>query len=328
MRNRHGHPNALAKDLKGETETRDDCPESVDDRQPVDGYRFRCINRVYEHNAVIAFIDLLGTKRLYKDRLPPARQAEKIFDSLIWRFDYKFDKHFSTTEQSSFDVSIFADSIVASMRRKAPRVDRLLEFLLEYQEDLVVNCSLPSRAVLTKDSFFSFKISDASRHSILGSPHTSIALCGGKGIVLAHECLKGLPIGVYVSPQVQSELSNEQRARIVPVGHVDGYLDLSFIKVRGGLEKYLPHETMVLLREQPGASGADVEASIQRAFQVPVNAGPIAQRLNLDRPQSEVLRPAVQPDEPYVNDKWMQWILAHLGKQDEIVRGAKECGTS
>ena len=302
----------------GENFMRNDCPEDADDRQSVEGWRYKCVKRVYE-DALIAFIDLLGTRSLYEGPLPTEEQAKKLFNNLIWRFDVKFGPCFqSRATQLSFDISIFADSIVISERKKIPNgVEQILEFLLEYQKDLLVNYSVPSRAILARDYFFSFKFSGISDQSILGSPHTSISLCGGRGIKVANDCLKGLPIGVYVTPQIKSELTIEQQARVVPVR--SDCPELLFIKMKDDIQDYLPPETLTLLREKPDASPVEIMESIKAAFQNEKPTPALMRDLKFPK-RWEFLRSAVQI---IVNAKWEQWILAHLGKQDQIVRTDK-----
>jgi len=298
-----------------------DCAQTNDDRLSVDGWRLDYTRRVCEDDAIIAFIDLLGTKSLYEGPLPSRDQAEKIFSSLINKFDIKFGEHFNSKAiQQSFDISIFADSIVVSVRMSIPKsIERLVEFLLEYQEDLLVNdLFLPSRAVLTRDSFFSFKISKASEESILGSPNTSISLCGGKGIKSAHDCFKGLPIGVYVTRRAEPELTAEQQKRIVSVRHTDKYPDLSFIKMRRDIKDYLPPETLVLLSEKPEANQEEIIDSIKRALGSQDAAKGTTWYTSLLQ-RWEFLTSGVQ-DEDIFRAKWTPWLLAHLGKQDEIVR--------
>ena len=297
-----------------------DCAESADGRQPAIGWRFNVVKRVHENEALIAFIDLLGTRSLYGGPLPAEDQAKQVFRNLVRRLDIKFCDCFDAQEiQHSFDVSIFADSIVICPRRKIPNIaEQLVEFLLAYQQDLWVNCRSPSRAVLTRDSFFSFKITDTSEESILGSPNTSVSLCGGRGIISAHNCLEGLPIGVYVARDVEPDLTTEQRARTVPVKPPDEYPTLYFIKRREGIDDWLPSETSHLLNERPDASCRDIIDSMKDALGQQDASGRRVRTLGLTWVW-DVLRPAVE-DEHAFDDKWAPWVLVHLGKQSEIVR--------
>ena len=131
---------------------------AIDHTLPIDGWRFNYIKRVYDNEAIVAFIDLLGTKQFYCGQLPSEDQAKSIFNSLIYRFANVFDNYFKTnTIRKHFDISIFGDSIVISMRIKnEPLIEQLLEFLLEFQFDLLINGYIASRAVLTKRFFFLF----------------------------------------------------------------------------------------------------------------------------------------------------------------------------
>lgn len=302
---------------------RQDCAEGADGRQSATGWRFNVVRRVYADEAIIAFIDLLGTHKLYEGSLPIENQAETLFGNLIHRLDIKFCECFSTQEiQQHFDVSIFGDSVVISPRKKTEKVvERLVEFLLEYQLDLLVNGSSPSRAILIKDSFFSFKITGASEQSILGSQYTTVSLCGGKRIVSLHDkCLPGLPIGVYVDRRIERELNTEQRARIVPVRHTDEHADLSFVKTSRGIEDYLPPETSDLLNKRPDIGVSELLSSMKAALQDQDTSTRFASTLGL-RQKWDVLRSYVEDQEAF--NKWAPWVLANVGKLSEITRCKK-----
>jgi hypothetical protein len=257
------------------------------------GYRFAIVKRVCDNEALIAFIDLLGTRKLYESPLIE-KQAQKILDGLMGQFDIKFADHFRGIEQN-FDVSIFADSIVISERRRTPNIiERLVDFLLSYQSDLLLNLDLLSRAIVTKDSFFSFKVTDASPDSILGSPHTSVSLCGGRSIKLLHDHLTGLPMGVYVAKTIENDLSAEQKERVVGVRNDE---HLVFLKQKYDVLNFLldtDEKTLGLLTRKPNADNKAIRDSLR----------------------------ACHPDEDRVK-KVLPWALVHLGRQKEIVR----CGT-
>jgi hypothetical protein len=247
-------------------------------------YRFSIIKREYEDKAIIAFIDLLGTRKLY-DSLPTEDQANQVLNVLLGEFDIKFSEHFSVEEiKENFDVSIFADSIVISERLTTSKIiERLVDFLLDFQEDILINNNSPSRAILMKDSFFSFKITDATTESILGSKFTNISLCGGKGVRVADKCLKGLPIGVYVTENLKKDLSDDQKSRIVPVRGEDLY----FIKKTTPIMPHIPNETLDHVTEDRNTILESLKKSIQ------------------DKDAFEKKAP---------------WILVYLGKEDEIIR--------
>lgn len=251
-------------------------------------YRFSIIKREFENDAIIAFIDLLGTRKLYENTLAE-NQANKALNDLLGEFDIKFSEHFSVREiKQNFDVSIFADSIVISERKRTPKiVERLVDFFLDYQEDLFLNFNSPSRAILTKDPFFSFKITGASPESILGSLYTNISLCGGKGIKFAHDSFKGLPMGVYVTDRIEKALNAEQRARLIPVKDEK----LSFIKKKTTIMPFLPRETLDLILTNPNAGRKAVKDSLKASF----------------------------PDQDALEKK-APWILVHLGTENEIIR--------
>jgi len=257
---------------------------------PIENSRFTITKRIYDDDALIAFMDLLGTRKKYEETLSND-QAETFLNGLLGEFDIKFSEHFlaSEIEDKNFDISIFADSIIISERLQTERfVERLVDFLLDYQDDLYLNCNhQQSRSIITRDSFFSLKLKNVSDDSILSQQcNTSISLCGGKGIKFANDKLKGLPMGVYISANVVKCLSAEQQKRLVPVKDED----LFFIKKKTSIFPYLPDETCSLL----GISGAGLEA--------------IKASLNVLSPDKDALR------------KIKPWILVHLEMQNEIIR--------
>lgn len=260
------------------------------------GKRFIITKRVFENEAVIVFIDLLGTRAFYDTGLTE-QQAQKTLWTLLGQFDISFSKYFRQDEiEKNFDVSIFADSIVVSQRKgKFTDTERLLDFSLGYQADLLLKGVL-SRATVVKDSFFSFKISDTSNLSILGSRYTTTSLCGGRGIKFAHDSQEGLPLGVYVSERNMNDLTTDQRSRAVPVKD-DG--KLFFIKQNHDVLAFLSslsERTFRLLINNPDANTIAIRRSLKTSH-----------------PEKEALK------------KLLPWILVHLGRQNEIHRTARQC---
>jgi hypothetical protein len=252
---------------------------------------FSITKRVFENEAVIVFIDLLGTRAFYDAGLTE-QQA-----TLLGQFDITFSKHFREDKiEQNFDVSIFADSIVVSQRKgNSAMVERLVDFSLGYQADLLLK-GVPSRATIVRDSFFSFKMSGSPKASILGSQYTTISLCGGRGIKLAHDSQEGLPLGVYVSERIVNDLTAEQQRRAVPVKDDRKWL---FIKQKHDLLAFLlslSEKTFRLLNNNPDAS----TTAIRRA-------------LKTSHPEKEALK------------KLMPWVLVHLGRQNEIHRRTSKC---
>jgi hypothetical protein len=253
------------------------------------GYRFSIIKRVFENDSLIAFIDLLGTRKLYGSTLGTEQQAKKTLWVLLGQFDICFSKYFREDEiEQNFDVSIFADSIVVSQRKNTPNlVERLVDFSLGYQADLLLK-EVPTRTTIIRDRFFSFKMIDPSRQSILGSRYTNISLCGGRGIKYAHNTQEGLPIGVYVAKTIKNGLSAKQKERLIPVRNDEG---LFFIKQKHDVFNFLPDEAVDLLTKKPSAGIKAIRHSLK----------------------------ASHLDEDAVK-KLLPWVLVHLGRKNEIVR--------
>jgi len=281
-------------------------------RDPV-GCRFIAKTRYFEDGGVVAFIDLLGTRELYDNTLAKD-QASAIADALLGQFDITFSRHFRVQEfEDNFDISIFADSIAISPRKRTPEsVEPLVEFLLDYQGDLLIECEPPepSRAICTNGSFFSLRLENPSDQSILCSQHTTISLCGGGSVRFAHDCLKGLPIGVYVTDRIRENLSAEQRARLVPVRSEGEKDSLSFIKRKDGIDHFIPSATRELLSKKPEAG--------RRAVMDSIRATPQDQNLWKRLQQRHSLRAYFTNEDAL--DKWASWIWVHLGKENEIIR--------
>ncbi len=251
--------------------------------------RFSVTKRVFENEAVIVFMDLLGTRAFYDTGLTE-QQAQRTVWTLLAQFDLSFSKHFQPEEiGQNFDVSVFADSIVIWKRKgNSAVVERLVDFSLAYQADLLLK-GVPSRATIVRDSFFSFKMSGASKDSILGSQYTTVSLCGGRGIRLAHDSQEGLPLGVYVSEQIGNDLTQEQRGRAIPV---KGDSKLFFIKQKYDVLAFmlnLSEKTYLLLSKNPDASSTAIRRSLKKSH-----------------PERQALK------------KLLPWVLVHLGRQNEI----------
>lgn len=250
-------------------------------------YRFKIIKRTFEKDSLVIFIDLLGTTKLYGSTLQTEQQAEKALSALLEQFDINFSKYFEEKElKDSFDISIFADSIVISQRKNIPNiVERLVDFSLGYQISLL-SMAVPTRTIIAIDSFFSFKLIDPSKKSILGSQCTSVSLCGGRGVISAHKRQKGLPIGVYVDNILKTKLNAEQKKGIIPIMADD---NLSFIKQKHNILNILPDDTLSLLVNNSNASIKAIRHSLE----------------------------ASQQDKEAI-EKFLPWILIHLGRKKYV----------
>ena len=76
----------------------------------------------------------------------------------------------------------------------------------------------------------------------MGSPYTTVSLCGGKGLISAHEQLDGLPMGVYITDVLKEALTPQQRDRLIPVTGES----LVFIKKKNGFSivEHLPDNAL------------------------------------------------------------------------------------
>ncbi|MGA2517793.1 MAG: hypothetical protein ABSG44_14745 [Thermodesulfobacteriota bacterium] len=250
---------------------------------------FDVIKRTFDDNAIVLFIDLLGTRTYWKSATPTEDQALTTIQALLGDFDIVFTKHFNQEERKdSFDVSIYTDSIVISQRKDVTNIiDRITKLALSYQLCLLQKDEM-SRAIILKDAFFSFKMGKISDESILGSRYTSISLCGGRGIISAHEREAGLPIGVYVDNCFLPHLSDEFKNRIVSIKQDSS---LYFVKQKVDILSLLPENTQKLLLNKPKASIKTIRHSLMASLKDNMKV-----------------------------DKFLPWILVHLGKDNEISR--------
>jgi hypothetical protein len=224
------------------------------------GHRFDITKRTHKSDAIVLFIDLLGTSALWENALAVENQAERILWTLLGKFDIVFSDNFNEKEiVNSFDISIFTDTIVISQRLKLPNiVERLVNFATNYHVQLHHN-NIASQAIIVKDSFFSIKLNNVSKESILGSNYTSVSLCGGKGLISAHNRLKGMPIGVYLDSSLKSSLSQEQDKMLVLIKED---INTLFLKCKTNIYELLPEETLNLLLKRSGASNKDIKSSL------------------------------------------------------------------
>jgi hypothetical protein len=178
--------------------------------------------------ALLAYIDLLGTTDLYKSKEVPLKNVtEVLYSSLLEKFFEDFQNTFKASEiRDHFHVNIYSDSIMICQRKKTINVvDRLTEVLLRFQANLLFNLGnsvrlrdsdydipVPSRILMGRGRYFSMALKAYRNRSILGSKFTSVSLCGGHGMVDADNKLKGLPIGLYAHKDILRQ-STIQRAR-------------------------------------------------------------------------------------------------------------------
>jgi hypothetical protein len=248
---------------------------------------FSVIKRTYNKDPIIVYIDLLGTSKYWRSTVPTEHQARAILQALLSDFHIVFNKHFDSYEtKDSFDVNIFIDSIVISQRKSVKNaIERIVNFSLSYQLYLLQK-ETPNRVIIIKEAFFSYKLGYTSDNSILGSKYTSVCICGGRGIISAHEHQKGLPIGVYVDSSILCKLSKEHIIRIVGVRENKG---IYFIKQKCDITSLLPDNTQKLILNKPSVG----IRSIRRSLEVTIK------------------------DKDRIN-KYLPWILVHMGKENEI----------
>lgn len=250
-----------------------------------------------KNDALLAYIDLLGTSLLYEENIEPLqKQAERLYMSLVAIFETEFQNSFDNEEiRDNFYINIYADSIMIHPKtNENDTVVKLIEFLLRFQWELIfggipASGPVPCIALVDRQPYFFIRFESPEEGSILQSKFTTCSLCGGKGMIEMNKRAKGLSVGVYVSKNVKDKLSDTLRERSVPVKKDDLYFikqddrDIEFL--------FLPHV-------QSGISshikGSTLEEILKNVFLSGITK--------------------------YDESKWRQWIDIHEGKAFEIKR--------
>lgn len=175
-------------------------------------------------NALIAYVDLLGIKKLYLDTaIPIEEKAERIYNGLLHSFLDVYKNSFDQKEISEhFYINIYADSILISLRKKDREgAKKMLNLLMSLQLKLAFGeetdgITIPSRAILSRGEYFALHLIENSRE-MFNPENTSISICGGKGMVDLDKKLLGLPVGVYVTPDVLSDIIDSEFKSTVKV---------------------------------------------------------------------------------------------------------------
>lgn len=245
-------------------------------------------------NALLAYIDLLGTSFLYeKNTETLQKQAERLYMSLLGIFSTEFQNSFGENMRDQFYVNIYADSIMIHPKVDADDIaDKLVEFLLKLQQELIFGTtpeSGPVSCVSLVDMYpyFAIRYESPEEWSILQSPFTTSSLCGGQGMIEMDKKIKGLPVGVYLSKNVWRYVSNELQKRCIKVKGEDLYFIKQDSKAIDFL--FLFPSNMTLPYE-----GTSLEEILKSVF------------------SNSLIH--------YKENKWRQWIDVHENKIFEISR--------
>ncbi len=182
------------------------------------------VKLVTNNDALIAYVDLLGTTSLYLDtRITVKKKAETIYGGLLDSFLDVYKNSFDQEEISEhFYINIYADSILISLRKKDKEGARkMLNLLMSLQLKLAFGeetggITIPSRAILSRGEYFALHLIKSSSE-MFNPENTSISICGGKGMVDLDKKLEGLPVGVYVTPDVLSDIIDSEFKSTVKV---------------------------------------------------------------------------------------------------------------
>jgi hypothetical protein len=219
------------------------------------------IRTYYKKDALLAYIDLLGTSILYKeDKALLQKQAERLFRSLIEHFDTEFENMIGRDNRVHFNVNVYADSIMIYLKSNEDHlVVKLIQFLLKFQWVLIFEQGseigpVPFMAQIDQQPFFSIRVDSVEEWSIMQPEFTTCSLCGGKGLIKMDENLRKLPVGVYISGKLKDRLSDKVlQGRCVPVKGADLYfikqddrqIDFLFLPVvQGNLTSHIEGSTL------------------------------------------------------------------------------------
>jgi hypothetical protein len=217
------------------------------------------INSYTNDNAVLAYIDLLGTKSLYASNTEPLEdQAKRLYSSLLLIFITDFKNHFEDEIHSGkCRINIYGDSIMMCFEEEqGANIDNIISFLLKYQRGLMFaddfDSPIASRAIIGRYPYFQVRVESPLEDSILNSKYTDWSLCGGKGMIELDHRLKGLPIGVYIDHTLYGDLKKYDD-RLIKIENDNIYFmkqkeeDLSFYylpAIQKGLATKLSGETL------------------------------------------------------------------------------------
>lgn len=259
------------------------------------------LRRHTNDNALLAYVDLCGTKNFYKQNIESIKeQADWLFKALLETFSEEFYDEFSKELPKNFYVNIYADSIIICERISTEKIiERLVKFLLSFQYRLF---PIPSRALVSRKPFFSWHMEAAEDSSILAAKFTSISLCGGKGIISSDEMLRGLPVGVYMSKNLIDKLDKGQQKRMLKVKNEDLY----FVKQNIDTDSLFSNLDSEDLDECWHMQGSELESCLWEKMEA-------RWKKTLIDDQS-----GNYADDKDIKDKWEPWILAHAGKISEI----------
>lgn len=97
-------------------------------------------------NALLAYIDLLGTKQFY-EHSSLKDQVERLYKAMFEIFSGTFDTSLQGKRigKDDFYINIYADSILMAQRKRDSALAKtLLDFLLSYQWELTFDGGLPN----------------------------------------------------------------------------------------------------------------------------------------------------------------------------------------
>ncbi|KKM13352.1 hypothetical protein LCGC14_1717090 [marine sediment metagenome] len=255
-------------------------------------------------DALIAYVDLIGIKSLYMDKtIPIKKKAETIYDGLFNTFLDAYKNSFNQKEIADhFYINIYADSILISLRKKDRNgAGKMLNLLMSLQLKLAFGeetggVTIPSRAILSRGEYFSIHIIKHSS-AMFNPENTSVSICGGKGMVDLDKKLLGLPVGVYVAPDIFSGIKASEYT--------------SSVKVKGEKLLYILHpqdDINTLL------SIADLRWSLRKS---PKEHTTLKDAIREGLENGGLTKPF---NRKATRDKWYPWIDAHDKRIDMIKR--------
>jgi len=199
---------------------------------------------VSDENFLLAYLDLAGTERFYKNSELP-EQIERI-TQIVGAVHAEIDNTFEENKTNLF-VHMYADSLVIAQKNLIEGCARkLVELMLKVQYQVLMdsqsnkfkaeaseeNKLMPtlSRALIKRGPYYGMICSEMQQS--IDNIFSNFSLVGGSAIVEMNEALEGLPMGTYIDASLITEAGIEQE-RLIDITNESGS---KFVKPGDGFD--------------------------------------------------------------------------------------------
>jgi hypothetical protein len=199
---------------------------------------------VSDENFLLAYLDLTGTERFYKNSELP-EQIERI-TQIVGAVHAEIDNTFEENKTNLF-VHMYADSLVIAQKNLIEGCARkLVELMLKVQYQVLMDSQsnkfkaeaseeyklMPtlSRALVKRGPYYGMICSEIQQS--IDNIFSNFSLVGGSAIVEMNEALEGLPMGTYIDASLITEAGIEQE-RLIDITNESGS---KFVKPGDGFD--------------------------------------------------------------------------------------------